>query len=485
MTSDMDDSKTANASATNPTLSDNLAAKTWQLDALSEALGDLTLPITDSLSVGRGSDNDLVLGSKEVSRNHALLSVAEDQLYIKDLDSSNGTFINDERIDGNQSRALKSADIVGFASFSFQVFAVADTAKQLPVTGTDSIDSMNTADISPVNNDTLDNPTTNNITNDNTTAVDTHHNNAVSSDTSFDASPDANTTAEAISLATGAAATKSTISTGYKSKASDGTININDAADINSTASTTDTTLSSKKLPSSNEPVVKQTMVTEVLAASDSAQPISNSVAPTDHKAQTDEPIVKDTIVTEVLAAADSTDINSADANSTNITNMNSTDAPISRDSSALDETSAPTPTANAPTYEETVMSTEPAKDTAHNTNTDSTTTDEHSTKRAPYHDDTVAPEHDKTTTTELQEEADPEVLRAKQAATAQFSGTANLGGSRDLGTTGNNAMDQAIDNPANAASTDKKPSGGWFIWVFIIILIIGIALWLFNMGGV
>lgn len=475
MTSDMDDSKTANASATNPTLSDNLAAKTWQLDALSEALGDLTLPITDSLSVGRGSDNDLVLGSKEVSRNHALLSVAEDQLYIKDLDSSNGTFINDERIDGNQSRALKSADIVGFASFSFQVFAVADTAKQLPITGADS---MNTADISPVNNDTVNNTST---INDDTTAVDTHHDNAVSSDTSLDTGA----TAQAISLATGAAATKSTISTGYKSKASDGTININDAADINSTASTTDTTLSSTKLPSSNEPVVKQTMVTEVLAASDSAQPISNSVAPTDHKAQTNEPIVKDTIVTEVLAAADSTDINSADANSTKITNMNSTDAPISRDSSALDETSTPTPTANAPTHEETVMSTEPAKDTAHNTNTDSTTTDEHSTKRAPYHDDTVAPEHDKTTTTELQEEADPEVLRAKQAATAQFSGTANLGGSRDLGTTGNNAMDQAIDNPANAASTDKKPSGGWFIWVFIIILIIGIALWLFNMGGV
>ena len=121
-------------------------------------------------------------------------------------------------------------------------------------------------------------------------------------------------------------------------------------------------------------------------------------------------------------------------------------------------------------------MSTEPSTDTVN-----STTASEHATKRAPYHDDTVTPEHDKTTTTGLQEEADPEVLRAKQAATAQFSGTANLGGSRDLGTTGNNAMDQSINS---AAHTDKKPSGGWFIWVFVIILIIGIALWLFNMGG-
>ena len=137
MTSDMDDNNASNTSTTNPVVRGNMSVKTWQLNALSEALGDLTLTITDSLSIGRGSDNDVVLGSKEVSRNHAVLSVANDQLYIKDLDSSNGTFINDERIAGNQSKDLKSADIVGFASFSFQVWAVADKAKEMPVTGAD------------------------------------------------------------------------------------------------------------------------------------------------------------------------------------------------------------------------------------------------------------------------------------------------------------------------------------------------------------
>ena len=102
--------------------------------------------------------------------------------------------------------------------------------------------------------------------------------------------------------------------------------------------------------------------------------------------------------------------------------------------------------------------------------------------RQAQYDSDAAA--HDKTTTTTLQEEADPDVLRAKQAATAQFSGTANLGQPRDLGTSGNNAMDQALNNPANAGQAEKKPSGGWFIWVFIAILIIGLALWLFNKGS-
>ena len=70
---------------------------TWQLNALTEALGELTLMVTDSISIGRGSDNDVVLGSKEISRHHAQLSVLNGKLYVKDLSSSNGTFINNDR----------------------------------------------------------------------------------------------------------------------------------------------------------------------------------------------------------------------------------------------------------------------------------------------------------------------------------------------------------------------------------------------------
>ena len=111
---------------TNETDSMNTAASTtWQLNALTEALGDLTLTVSDSLSIGRGSDNDVVLGSKQVSRNHAVLSVLDGQLYVKDLDSSNGTFINEQRIAGNESSHLKANDTLGFASFSFQVQASA------------------------------------------------------------------------------------------------------------------------------------------------------------------------------------------------------------------------------------------------------------------------------------------------------------------------------------------------------------------------
>jgi len=44
--------------------------------------------------VGRGDQCDVIIDSPQVSRKHCLLEVWEDNVKVKDLDSSNGTFIN-------------------------------------------------------------------------------------------------------------------------------------------------------------------------------------------------------------------------------------------------------------------------------------------------------------------------------------------------------------------------------------------------------
>lgn len=326
---------------------------TWQLNALTEALGDLTLSVSDSLSVGRGSDNDVVLGSKQVSRNHAVLSVLNGELYVKDLESSNGTFINEQRIEGNKSQRLNANDTLGFASFDFQVNA--------PVAATlDNEQAAPAVSDEPV-------------------------------------------------LSTNAVTSAETISTASDSESGVVAPVVSEAADKKPTIEET----------SIQEPIVKETVA---------AEPVINE--PIINEPIAKEPVIKETGIDEVLSVAD---------------------------------TSGPStsPTTSAPVVDKPAPS---------------------AVRQAQYDSDAAA--HDKTTTTTLQEEADPDVLRAKQAATAQFSGTANLGQPRDLGTSGNNAMDQALNNPANAGQAEKKPSGGWFIWVFIAILIIGLALWLFNKGS-
>ena len=377
MTNDIDN---MNAATTN----------TWQLNALTEVLGDLTLTVTDSLSVGRGSDNDLVLGSKQISRNHAQLSVLNGQLYVKDLESSNGTFINDERIAANESKQLAAEDTLGFASFIFQV--------SKPVAAT------------------------------------VIHEQAVADKPTLMLSPDT------------------------------------EIAPIVEA-----------------EPVVKETIIEEILPVENSleAMPIAAVQAePIVSAAQTDEPVIKETGITDILAAADKAEpvLSEVEYSPTETSSVPSVAAePEVIDSISTETTS--TPSAHQESLvEQPVLADEPL---LHKDAVSETLSETSPVSEAPVIEAAIEPEHDKTTKTALQEEADPDVLRAKQAATSQFSGTANLGQSRDLGTTGNNAMDQALDNPATTGAVEKKPSGSWFIWVFVAIIIIGLALWLFNTGMV
>ena len=382
-------------------------ASTWQLNALTEALGDLTLTVEDSLSVGRGGDNDVVLGSKQVSRNHAVLSILDGQLYVKDLDSSNGTFINDQRIAGNESNLLQAEDTLGFASFSFQV--------QAPVAATadGTLEPVITDDtVSSVSDETAPAETTENL-----------HDEYIIEEHIVSEPIVKQTNIEEI-LPAAEDAQSPSVDTTSDTAVDSASAPVVDRAEVAE--------------PAPQEPVVKETGIEDVLSAAQSATPASIETAPEESEPVSETPVSE----TSVSETPESTVTESEAV---------TTAEPLTPTVSTYDE-----PTVSQPTVsEEPVVNEKPV----------------------------VSEEHDKTTKTELQEEADPEVLKAKQAATSQFSGTANLGQAHDLGTQGNNAMDQEISNPAHTGQVEKKSSGGWFIWVFAAILIIGLALWLFNMG--
>lgn len=50
-------------------------------------------------TIGRGEDQDILLDDVTVSRNHAVMLVRGDQIEFKDVGSTNGTYINGERLD--------------------------------------------------------------------------------------------------------------------------------------------------------------------------------------------------------------------------------------------------------------------------------------------------------------------------------------------------------------------------------------------------
>lgn len=88
-----------------------------------EDLAVVTLPPlqgVDQLSVGRQPDQDLVLDHKSVSKTHALLlwDAANKRCTVKDLGSTNGTFLN-ASIRVRKESVLKDGDILSFGEVQY------------------------------------------------------------------------------------------------------------------------------------------------------------------------------------------------------------------------------------------------------------------------------------------------------------------------------------------------------------------------------
>ena len=68
-------------------------------------------------SVGRNKQNDLAIDDNSVSKIHAALVLnKENQFQIADTGSTNGTFINDQRIAYGKSMTISETDKVKFGT---------------------------------------------------------------------------------------------------------------------------------------------------------------------------------------------------------------------------------------------------------------------------------------------------------------------------------------------------------------------------------
>jgi pSer/pThr/pTyr-binding forkhead associated (FHA) protein len=72
--------------------------------------GTRRIPIGRQMTIGRGSENDLVLSGTFVSRRHAWLWWQGDRVVVEDLASVNGTFVNGQRL--THARFLRPNDVL-------------------------------------------------------------------------------------------------------------------------------------------------------------------------------------------------------------------------------------------------------------------------------------------------------------------------------------------------------------------------------------
>jgi pSer/pThr/pTyr-binding forkhead associated (FHA) protein len=85
----------------------------------NEAAPPASWPLSGSrVTVGRGLDNDIVLEDASVSRHHAELVREGTQLAVRDLGSTNGTWVNASRI---SAASIHPGDELAFGTVHLEV----------------------------------------------------------------------------------------------------------------------------------------------------------------------------------------------------------------------------------------------------------------------------------------------------------------------------------------------------------------------------
>ena len=129
------ESKVASAETANATQMRSVHTTGWALKANHTALANRVFPLKDTTVIGRSADCDISLAAAHLSRRHAQLQIIDGALFVKDLGSANGTFLNGKQV---MEARVKRGDELRFDALTFGVMGPADemaktTVRSIPI----------------------------------------------------------------------------------------------------------------------------------------------------------------------------------------------------------------------------------------------------------------------------------------------------------------------------------------------------------------
>ena len=98
------------------------------LEDLDQVLGEDSQPLIldrKRINIGRSKRNDLIIDEPAISGFHATVECRNISFYLEDQRSTNGTMLNDRRLEANDPVRLKSGDCISFARYRFR-FVIAN-----------------------------------------------------------------------------------------------------------------------------------------------------------------------------------------------------------------------------------------------------------------------------------------------------------------------------------------------------------------------
>jgi pSer/pThr/pTyr-binding forkhead associated (FHA) protein len=90
------------------------------MEAVLMGLSGRTVLESAVVTIGSTADNQIVVNDAKVSSHHAEMRLVGQGYSLIDLSSANGTFVNEQRLEGAVSRPLNAGDMIRIGDTTFR-----------------------------------------------------------------------------------------------------------------------------------------------------------------------------------------------------------------------------------------------------------------------------------------------------------------------------------------------------------------------------
>lgn len=107
--------------STNSPIGQQLETYGFERPASYLVFNNKKINLVAKISIGRETDNDVVVDNKLASRHHALIQKIKKDFFIKDENSTNGTYVNNVKIPSGKYVKLNPGDKITIGNMSFKI----------------------------------------------------------------------------------------------------------------------------------------------------------------------------------------------------------------------------------------------------------------------------------------------------------------------------------------------------------------------------
>jgi hypothetical protein len=93
----------------------------WELESQNTSAANIQLNLLPGVLGRKSEEVDYVISGEGISRRHAMLYISGDQLYVEDLTSTNGTYVDHVRLKPEEPVVLKENSLLGIGPNQYQV----------------------------------------------------------------------------------------------------------------------------------------------------------------------------------------------------------------------------------------------------------------------------------------------------------------------------------------------------------------------------